>query len=144
MGFHLVKWMIQLTIIGNPISQARPRLSLRGAYNPNSKQKLFYKWDAASQMREKGFKMLQDAPIEVEMTFHSPMTERTLKSQKKAFLQNGSYDTRNKDIDNYAKFYLDVLKGVVYSDDRFVVKLKLEKRKSLNPRTVIIAQNIQE
>ena len=40
----------------------------------------------------------------------------------------GQWDIEKPDVDNLAKFYLDVLSGIVFEDDARVVILECEKR----------------
>jgi len=41
------------------------------------------------------------------------------------------------DIDNYEKFILDCMNGIVFVDDRQVVSIRSDKRYTLNPRTEV-------
>lgn len=47
------------------------------------------------------------------------------------------YPTGRPDIDNYIKFYLDVLNGIAYKDDSQIVKIKAVKMYSSPAKTVI-------
>ncbi len=50
------------------------------------------------------------------------------------------HDRRRRDIDNMLKGILDALKGIVYSDDSLVSSVKISKRLSQEPKTVIIVK----
>jgi len=50
---------------------------------------------------------------------------------------NAKPKTTKPDIDNMAKYYLDVMNDLVYDDDRFVTELWCEKLYSVKPKVEI-------
>lgn len=57
--------------------------------------------------------------------------------KKKKLEQNGQYCDNNVDLDNYQKAILDSLNGVLYIDDRQVVKIMTVKKWSDTPNIKI-------
>ncbi len=116
---------------GDPIAKMRPRLGKYGVFDPQSTRKVNTRWEAGMQMRAEGHLKLQDGPIEANMTFHMPIP-RSL-SQKAANALEGDWCDKNKDTDNMAKFYMDVLNGIAYHDDRQIARLVCEKIYAFDP-----------
>ena len=126
---------MKFEIPNTPIAQQRPRLSKWGVYNPNSKQKESAKWIVAEQMVSEGYIKAADGPIEVNLTFHMPIAKNSRRRAENAL--EGQWCCKGKDIDNLAKFALDVLNKIAYEDDRLVSKLTCEKIYSQQPRVEI-------
>jgi crossover junction endodeoxyribonuclease RusA len=75
-------------------------------------QKEVYQWEAKAQWRRPVF----TEELSVKISFYFK-------------------DKRRRDIDNYNKILLDALTGIVYSDDKQIIKLVLTKQvDSKNPR----------
>ena len=114
------------TIHGKPQAQSRPRFAntesgLR-CYNALGKQKKRDRLIIMSQIRSNGLLTRLDGPIAVEMTFHMGNTKKSLRDDL-----NGLPKPTKPDIDNLAKFYLDILSNLIYTDDRLVTSLKCRK-----------------
>ena len=52
------------------------------------------------------------------------------------------YCKTRPDIDNYIKFVMDCLNGLVYKDDSQVVDIYSNKLYATNPQTIIIIKEI--
>lgn len=76
-----------------------------------------------------------NGPIEVHLRFHMPIP-RSLNDGARNALE-GQWCCKGKDVDNLAKFVLDVLNKIAYEDDRLVSKLTCEKVYSQDPRVEI-------
>lgn len=77
-----------------------------------------------------------DCPIICYMTFLFPITKSSVK--KETDMLNGTTKHIKKpDIDNAGKFYLDVMNGLIFRDDRQVYELGLEKGFAREPQTII-------
>jgi Holliday junction resolvase RusA-like endonuclease len=63
-------------------------------------------------------------------------------SKKKRAQLIGNPHVIKPDIDNLAKFALDVLNGIVYTDDACVFDLKVVKEYAEKPHTSIIISNV--
>ena len=87
---------------------------------------------------------LIDGEIWVHMDFHTRMPSSWSKKRKKEALGNG--DITRPDLDNYVKFYCDVMNETVYRDDSCITRLTCEKRYSAEPKVKIriICQNGEE
>lgn len=111
-----------------PISQPRHRVYKNRMYNPIAKKKKEVRKESILIMREKGFEMLPDVPLEVELILCCPFPKSCSKRKKRAL----AWKMTKPDGDNYLKFYLDVLSGVAYKDDaqiaaKHVYKIYAEK-----------------
>jgi len=136
--------LIELEIIGDPISKKRPRFYRRGnhvgVYN--------------SQRTEEGkmLALLHDdiknidqitGPIEIkELKFYFKRPKShygTGKNADKLKTSAPVYHTKKPDIDNLKKFVLDVLNGQVWNDDAQIVRTLLTEKIWVNdnPRTII-------
>jgi Holliday junction resolvase RusA-like endonuclease len=128
--------MLHLTVLGDPIPQARPRLTKGGGvYNPQYKQLAEAKRCIANQVSKiKGFETHTQA-ILVAMIFY-------IKIPKTVQHEEGEYHTGKGDVDNFSKFYMDAMNGIVYRDDAIVSKLLCAKVYSTQPRTEIMIKQL--
>lgn len=125
-----------IVIPGKPIGKARPRFSRAGAfvkvYSAQAKEEKRIAKEVKAQWRGKPL----DCPVVVEMTFLCPIT----KGSKKAvtdMLNGTTKNVKKPDIDNYGKWGLDVMNGIVFQDDKQVYELALSKSFDREPRTII-------
>lgn len=109
------------------ISKARPRFnSANGqAYDSQKSQKMAHKWNVASQMRENGVLKLSKQPLRCTLSYGTPFPSSWNTAKKKAFL--GVPCICRPDVDNAAKYYLDVMNGIAYEDDAHISQLWVEK-----------------
>jgi Holliday junction resolvase RusA-like endonuclease len=131
---------MQFIIFGVPISKARHRTFVKNGkthtYDPKSDQKNAIRFEIVSQMLKNGLNLIQDGAIEVDMSFHMEIP-KTLSKASKMRLNGKPCIKKNGDIDNFIKFFLDVMNGVVYVDDSQVYKTSAEKTYSMTPKTTI-------
>lgn len=125
--------VIKIIIPGTPIPQARPRLGKYGVYDPKAsdKKKVISYIKSSYKLQD----CIDNFPLAIKMTFFMPFP----KASSKAYIQENYNNSHIKkpDIDNLAKFYLDIMKGFVYTDDSLVAKICLQKVYSTEPKTVI-------
>lgn len=124
--------MIKITLTGEPIAKMRPRITRKGAYDPQHSQKHACKFQVLSQINGRN-PFSNDIAIEIEMNFyfHCP-------SNKMNLLHWGIMDHVEKpDVDNICKFYLDVLNKIIYEDDKQIIQCIGNKFYSEDPRTEI-------
>lgn len=112
---------------GTPKAQQRPRFATRKngrpvCYDAMSDKKALDRTMVMSQMRDAGLMHLLEEPIAVEMKFH--LGGATTRSTARL---NGKPKPNKPDIDNMAKYYLDIMTDLVFKDDRFVTTLHCEK-----------------
>lgn len=135
--------MIHLKITGKPIAKQRPRFCAGGkTYDKQSKQKKIARCTIMKEMGDKRVLKRMNGPLDVEMTFHTPIPASWPQKRKKQEL--GKHNPKKPDLDNYVKFYCDVMNGLVYADDNQIVKLWCEKRYSDQPRVEIKISELQE
>lgn len=120
---------------GSPIAQQRPRLSKYGVFNPQSEIKKKHQCILSSQIPlGVDLRPLQGS-IKVEMGFYTKIPNSWSQKRKESVL--GIPDITRPDLDNYVKFYLDVMNQIIYNDDSQVTLLLCKKNYSDKPRTVI-------
>jgi len=116
----------------NPVPAARPRVSRWSTYYP--KKYTQFKKDMLALTSELDVTPTENL-VAMGMVFNIKMP--TAWPKKKKLEQNGQYCDNNVDLDNYQKAILDSLNGVLYLDDRQVVKIMTVKRWSDTPNIKI-------
>lgn len=117
----------------NVYVKKRPRLNTKTGhvYNPNQKEEETLK----SRIRQHILPVLQspiETAVKLDCTFWIPYPKSW--SNKQKYFR---YKLTRPDIDNYYKFVLDVLNGIVYLDDKQVVELTGSKHYYSEERTII-------
>lgn len=105
--------------MGQPIPLQRPRFSNGHVWDCQKKEKL------VTQTRLKqlhGSRPLMIGPLEMHIMFF--MQHKT----------KSGWHVNRPDIDNLIKFYLDCGNGVLYEDDKQVVKITATKSYVMEPR----------
>ena len=130
------KRLLHVILKGEPIAQQRPRLSKYGtAYNPQSREKRVAQMKVKSQIASNSHFKPLDGEIWVHMDFHTKIPDSWSQRRKDSVLDEG--DQRRPDLDNYVKFYCDVMNEIVYRDDSCITRLSCEKRYSREPMVKI-------
>lgn len=75
-------------------------------------------------------------PIEVVITFYLPKPAKTPKANMPI------YHATKPDIDNLCKFLFDAMNEVIFTDDRLVARLIVEKKYTIDPRTEITIKEL--
>jgi Holliday junction resolvase RusA-like endonuclease len=125
-----------IIIQGKPIGKARPRFSRVGSfvkvYSPQAKIEKKISEEIRLQWKSKPI----DCPVIIEATFLCPITKGSKKTV--ADMLNGTTkNVKKPDIDNYGKWALDCMNGIVFLDDRQVYELALNKGFAQEPQTII-------
>lgn len=129
--------VITLYIAGNPVPWKRTgqrRLPDRViTYDRQTKEKEQTKWQIVAQYDEEPIR----TPISMVITFCMPIPVGT--SRKRVTQMRSGYIKHmcRPDVDNLAKYLLDVMTGTVYLDDAQIHELILRKIYSNNPRSVV-------
>jgi len=92
------------------------------------------------QLRRMGLERSYLASIEslcVAFVFLLPVSDRLTKTTQNAKFWGLENACQKPDLDNLEKFYLDCSKGLLWNDDKSIVKLSSKKFYSQNPRTII-------
>ena len=124
--------MINVTIYGEPIPQARPRFTKTGhAYEPprsRNYKTLARFWLTQKLKKENTWKPLETAMV-VDITFYMSIPSSWTKKRKEE-AYNGVIrpTTRNGDIDNLIKAVLDAGNGLLWADDTFITDIVAHKR----------------
>lgn len=127
--------MIELEFLGKPIPNVRHRTCGRRAYDPQSQLKKKLKWGCYPQMECQDVSKIFDNPVEVDILLIFEIPKSYSKKRKAETLNK--FKTSKPDVDNCAKFYLDVLSGVAYADDQQVSKLTIAKVYGETAKTLI-------
>lgn len=118
-----------------PIAKARHRTFRKGTklktVDPQSEEKYNSKWKFKKTMIEKGYLKAAEGPLHVNMTLG--IAQPRSWSQKRKNMLLGAFCTSTPDIDNYFKYYLDVMNGIVYHDDKQIASLTGKKIYSEKP-----------
>lgn len=125
--------MMHFVFFHIPQGQSRPRFAHNHVYDPLSSQKKTLKWEVVSQMQHKGYLKLHNGPISAEVRVYTKKPKSLSKSKKK----NLFWNIVKYDLDNYVKYYLDVLNGLAYHDDKLISELTASKIYSDTPRVEI-------
>jgi Holliday junction resolvase RusA-like endonuclease len=133
---------MRLVLMQTPTPKARHRHFLRGdkviTFDPQSGDKMGAKFQLASQMRQNRISMLPEGPTHMTLMNYTPLPESWSEKKKKAF--DGQFCCTKPDVDNYIKFYGDVLNGIAYADDRLISQVWSEKLYSFTPRVEILIE----
>lgn len=135
--FHMEQ---TFTVLGVPHAKRRPRFQRMGrfvrVYSLDGK----LEGDLAKLVRATWCNPPLEGPISLSLVYYLPIPKHTAKKRLAAL--EGAYQVRKPDADNYAKFTMDALNGLLYQDDRQVAVLRIEKRYSATPRTEITIKTL--
>ena len=118
-----------------PIAKARHRTCRYGrkmrTYDPQSEDKSNSKWKFTRGMRAKGYLKASDGALHVDLYFGIPLPLSWSQKKRKRLL--GTYCTTRPDLDNYIKYYCDVMNGIAYHDDKQIASVISKKVYSEKP-----------
>lgn len=135
--------MMKLTIPGAPIAKERPRFTKEGrTYDRQKQEKKLTRCLIMKEMADKRILRRLHDEIAVRMVFHTPIPKSWSQKRQKSVL--GKPDGRRPDLDNYAKFYCDVMNELVYQDDNMITELWCEKKYSDKPKVEILITEIKD
>lgn len=121
---------------GKPIPQKRARITRFGNYDPQKAIKNDARYLILDQRGPRP--KIEGEPINVILTFFMPIP----KSTPKRINLKGAPHHKRPDIDNLIKFILDVIQGVLITDDAIVSSIEAHKIYSDNPRTEITIKEL--
>lgn len=127
--------MIKIILPGEPVAKMRARVCKNFSYDPQEKIKIAHKYQIISYLQSINFynPYPSNIPIEIEFTFYMTPKKGEEMLPEWGIRENIS----KKDIDNLAKFYLDVMNKIVYEDDKQINCLISNKYYDSEPRTII-------
>jgi|TARA_Y100000310_G_scaffold268830_1_gene281686 Holliday junction resolvase RusA-like endonuclease len=126
---------IEFEVRGNPHAQKRHRHTKTGhTYDPSAEAKK----ELLMQVQRHAPLTPINTPVALDCIFYFPPPKSTPK-YKIENIRDGlvPYAKKRGDIDNLAKFVLDALNGVYWTDDAIVYSLSARKYYSIIPRTEI-------
>jgi len=128
---------MEIILPGKPIPQPRPRFFTRGSkkcfYDPAKKSKRSDKKKVYYQAAEQGCTSPMAGSLSVQILFE-------FKASKK--LDIAKHRPKKPDIDNLAKYYLDVMNKIIYNDDSQVCCILCQKVYSHQDKTTINVSKI--
>jgi len=113
---------------GKPVAKQRHRMAGNIAYDPQSKIKNALKFEFAKQHRDQGYLNALQGAIRAKVDVCCQIPKSW--SKKRQLESLGRYVITRPDLDNYEKFYFDVLNGIAYKDDSQIVSIFSQKRYS--------------
>jgi Holliday junction resolvase RusA-like endonuclease len=126
-----------LTIPGKPIAKARPRFARMGkfvkTYSPQETEEGRALWEIKQQWQNKPL----EGPISVSFVFGLSIPTSASKKSTTAMVDGLTRHLKKPDTDNFIKFYLDVMNGVVFRDDSQVWNITASKVYAKEPQTLI-------
>ena len=135
--------IITFDLPGKPHAKARPRVTRTGrAYTPEATRQAegFIRHQAAQAMTDT--EVLRGAvQAWVEIEVEPPISFS--KKKRAAALAGEVFPMSGGDIDNIAKAIFDACNGVVYLDDKQVVKLSMMKRYGERDITTVSFQSME-
>ena len=125
---------IIITFLGVPIAKKRHRSRITNGkihtYSDQSQESLYHQVKLLEIMNEsQGAKFRTEtgrhSVFKVEMAFYLPYPKNLAKTKIKKNEEKSEiqYPKTRPDLDNYIKFYLDVMNEIVYHDDSAIVEL---------------------
>jgi Holliday junction resolvase RusA-like endonuclease len=134
--------VLSLIIKGKPISQKRHRHTKKGfTYDPSKPEKKEF----ISKIEKKPKKPFKGY-IHLQVYFYIPYPKKYYRTGKYSDqLKDGApyYCIARPDVDNYLKFVMDCLNGIMYEDDSQVVNVEATKMYSTEPQTIIIIKEMK-
>lgn len=126
--------MINLTIPGEPTAKARPRVTKYGTFNETKTinyETLAKELFIISKQRK------LEGPLQVTINAEYGIPKSTSKKRKKLMENRELFPMKKPDLDNVAKICLDALNKLAYDDDSQVIRLKVSKIYSNEPKVII-------
>jgi len=134
---------ITLQLNGKPIPKARPRMGKQGVvYDPQKKVSNKIRCQLLQQIGAKGALRRVQGACTVDMTFYTPIPNSW--SHKRTMDVLGKPDVTRPALDNYAKFYCDLMNDLIYADDNQITELWCEKVYSDVPKVSIKIQELKD
>jgi Holliday junction resolvase RusA-like endonuclease len=142
---------LEFTISGIPVSGSQLKFNRKtgNAYRPTEhKQRVYEVYEFACRAVPEQLRPMyrKGTPIAIGVTFYFPYRSGDYGTGKNEGILKPNapvYVIGNKDLDNMLKPLKDGMKGVVYNDDKQIVKyLDITKLYSESPRTVVRVQEL--
>jgi Holliday junction resolvase RusA-like endonuclease len=137
---------IYFVVPGQPVGKGRPRASSRGGFvrmYTDSKTTSYEAVISKQARHAMGQWEVLTTPISMRViAFYGIPVSWSKRKQQQAI--SGQLIPGKPDLDNVAKAVLDALNGVIYLDDKQVVRLVAEKKYSFDPRVEVYVHEVLE
>lgn len=135
--------MIKLTVPGEPIGKARPRMTRTGiVYTP--KKTVNYEV-LIRQLFAVKYPQFQPLEGPVRMSVSAWLRIPKTSKKKTDAMESGEIrPTKKPDMSNILKSVEDALNCVAYLDDKQIVKIDIEKRYSTRPRIELMIEDLKK
>ena len=133
--------MIKFTVFGEPVAQARPRVTRHGAYDPPRCKAYKEQVAIIARVAMRGLSPSQ-GPIDCRVKVFRCIPKSWSRAKRGAAQAGNLLPTSKPDTDNYLKGIMDGLTGIAWVDDSQVIRVTCEKSYSEQPRAVIEIEEI--
>lgn len=133
--------MIKFTVFGEPVAQARPRVTRYGAYDPPKCKAYKEQVAIIARAAMRGLSPSQ-GPIDCRVKVFRCIPKSWSRAKREAAQSGKLLPTSRPDADNYLKGIMDGLTGIAWVDDSQVIRVTCEKSYSEQPRAVIEIEEI--
>lgn len=140
------KMEYKFTVSGTPVAKARPKFrsvttkagkTFGMAYTPKKSVNFETAVHTAFSVTH-GAVIPTDAGVKLFIRAFFPPPQAIPKYRKKEIEEGLIPVLKKPDVDNVAKSVLDALNTIVYTDDKLVYRLSVEKYYSFRPRTEVV------
>lgn len=121
------------SLSGIPIPLQRARFVNGHAWDCQKQEKLKSELELLKQFNKEP---IYTGYLQVDLTFYMPMAKRM--SIENQILKEGKPHNYRPDVDNLAKYVLDICNKIIFDDDASVSTLIARKVYSISPRTEFI------
>lgn len=129
--------IVKIVVEGDPVAKARCRINLANKhfYNTQVHEKVATRIYMQKALQEQNITGFFQGPCSADITFFIPIAKYSKHKE-------GDYCVEKPDIDNLCKWYYDCGNGLLYKDDRIIVREYTRKIYSHTPRTIMILEEI--
>ena len=139
--------MVTITIVGEPMAKARPRVSIRGRYAKAYTPQKTINYENLVKVEyhsQKGKYFCKESTLRASIIAYFKMPKNVSKRKYVSMVNGSLRPTKRPDLDNIAKIVLDALNGVAYADDSQICELYITKYYSEQPRVVLRLEEITD
>lgn len=123
-----------IIIEGEPQGKARPRFSRRSGAVYTPTKTMDYEKVIKNLCMVSNVRFSEEKVLVAEIVAYFAIPKSVSKKKHQAMLSGEIRPNKKPDLDNIAKVVLDSANGVLYSDDKQIVHLVVDKFYSENPR----------
>lgn len=131
--------MLRITIPGEMRGKGRPRFARRGSFvraYTDERTATAETWIKACAVDQAGAVPIE-APVSVDIAIAVPVPASWSKRKREHALAGTLMPTGKPDLDNCIKLIADALNGIVWRDDKQIVRIAASKRYAVVAETVL-------